>query len=317
MPKKFHFTFMVLFFLKEYEYMGRLIAEELGVGVGNIEEKVFPDGEVYHRIVERVLGQHVILVGGTINELATLTLYDVGYTLVKSGARSLTLVIPYFGYSTMERAVKEGEVVKAKTRAKLLSAIPDSPEGNKVVLLDLHTEGIPHYFGEHITATHLYAKEVVMQAVKDLAGEEEFILASTDAGRAKWVASLANDLGVEAAFVYKSRLSGSQTKVTGVNADVKGKTVVIYDDMIRTGGSLLQAAQAYRDHGAKNVLAVATHLILPHNSLQNIQQSYLIQRIAGTNTLPRSLSLQNDFLKVYNISSIFAQFLKEFFAVKG
>lgn len=308
---------MILFYLKDYYYLAEKIAKYLNISLGTIEEKYFPDGEIYHRLEQSVLGQHVILVGGTHNDLCTLNLYDLGYGIVKAGARSLTLVIPYFGYSTMERSVKEGEIVKAKTRAKILSAIPEPPEGNKVLLLDLHSEGIPHYFGEHITATHLYGKKVIMQAVQDIGKGKDFILASTDAGRAKWVASLANDLEVEAAFVYKSRQSGSETKVTGVNADVKNKTVIIYDDMIRTGGSLLQAAKAYLEHGAKEVFAVATHIILPSDSLQKIQNAQIIQKIAGTNSHPKSLELNTNFLQIYDISSIFAEFLKSYYLTKG
>ncbi len=311
------FGVVILFYLKEYEYLAKRIANLMKISMGTIEEKYFPDGEIYHRLGNSVLGQHVILIGGTHNDLCTLNLYDLGYGIVKSGARSLTLVIPYFGYSTMERSVKDGEIVKAKTRSKILSAIPEPPEGNKVLLLDLHSEGIPHYFGEHITATHLYAKKVIMQAIQNLGYGKDYILASTDAGRAKWVASLANDLGVEAAFVYKSRLSGMQTKVTGVNADVKNKTVIIYDDMIRTGGSLLQAAEAYLAHGAKEIYAVATHLILPGDSLQKLQNSNSILKISGTNSHPRSMELQCNFLEIYDISSIFADYLINYFQIKG
>ncbi len=308
---------MILFYLKDYQYLAEKIAKELNIPFGTIEEKKFPDGEIYHRFEQSVLGQHVILVGGTHNDLCTLNLYDLGYGVVKGGARSLTLLIPYFGYSTMERSVKEGEIVKAKTRAKILSAIPESPEGNKVLLLDLHSEGIPHYFGEHITATHLYGKNVIIKAIQELTKDKNFLLASTDAGRAKWVASLANDLGVDAAFVYKSRQSGSETKVTGVNADVKNKTVIIYDDMIRTGGSLLQAANAYLEHGAKEIFAVATHLVLPADSIQKLQNAKTIKKICGTNSHPRSIELQSDFLQVYDISTIFADYIKNYFLTKG
>ncbi len=308
---------MILFSLKEYDYLAKRIADYLKIPVGTIEERIFPDGEIYHRVEQNVLGQHVILVGGTHNDLCTLNLYDLGYGIVKAGARSLTLVIPYFGYSTMERSVKEGEIVKAKTRAKILSAIPEPPEGNKVLLLDLHSEGIPHYFGEHITATHLYAKPVIIQAIQEISEGKDYILASTDAGRAKWVASIANDLGVEAAFVYKSRQSGSETKITGVNADVENKTVIIYDDMIRTGGSLLQAANAYLEHGAKEIFAVATHLILPNNSLEKLCNANTIKIICATNSHPKSTQLHSDFLRVYDVSFIFAKFLMNYFQIKG
>jgi ribose-phosphate pyrophosphokinase len=92
--------------------------------LGKVEVKDFPDGERYQRIVSDISDKDVILVAGTISDQDTLELYDLACALVKYGARSLDLVIPYFGYSTMERSVKRGEVVTAKTRARLLSSIP-------------------------------------------------------------------------------------------------------------------------------------------------------------------------------------------------
>ena len=99
------------------------------------------------------------------------------------------------------------------------------------------------------------------------------MLASTDAGRAKWVESLAKDLQVDAAFVYKRRTSGSETEITGVSANVAGQRVVIYDDMIRTGGSLLNAAQVYRDAGAVAIDAIATHGVFPGDSLEKFARA--------------------------------------------
>lgn len=273
---------------------------------GIIEKKVFPDGEIYHRIVSEIQDKNIIFIVDTSTELSTLNAYDVACAMVKYGAESLTLVIPYFAYSTMERAVKQGEVVKAKTRARLFSCIPQAPKGNHIILMDLHAEGIPHYFENDVVCTHLYAKPVIIQAIREFGGAD-FILASTDAGRAKWVESLASEMQVPSAFVYKTRLSGSETKITGINASVQGKTVVIYDDMIRTGGSLINAAQAYFEHGAKEIYAVATHLILPEGSLEKIQQSNTIKKIAGTNTHPNSQKyITSDFIKVYDISELIA-----------
>ena len=116
---------------------------------------------------------------------------------MKYGARRLDLVIPYYGYATMKRAVKRGEVVTAKTRARLFSAIPAAAIGNRVWLLDLHAEGIPHYFEGHMVACHVYAKDALLPVMRKLGGND-MVLASTDAGRAKRVQSLANELGCEA-----------------------------------------------------------------------------------------------------------------------
>src|SRR6185312_10534308 len=100
------------------------------------------------------------------------------------GACSLTLVVPYFGYATMERATKPGEVVTAKSRARILSSLPPARFGNRIVLMDLHTEGIPYYFEGALRTFHVYAKPRIETAARELGGDE-FVLACTDAGRAK------------------------------------------------------------------------------------------------------------------------------------
>jgi ribose-phosphate pyrophosphokinase len=216
---------------------------------------------------------------------------------------SLTLVIPFMGYSTMERAVKRGEIVKAKTRTMLLSAIPVTPMGNKVLLFDLHSEGIPHYFGSNIRPVHIYCKEIVMEAARGLYGND-FVLASTDAGRAKWVESLANDMGINAAFVFKRRISGEETQVTAISADVKNKNVVIYDDMIRTGGSLINAAKSYHEAGAKEISVITTHGLFNNNALHRIKQSGIIKQVVCTDTHPNAIALESDFLQVKTIAGL-------------
>jgi ribose-phosphate pyrophosphokinase len=307
----------IIFSLPEYKHIAQVFCDRPGCVTGEIERKHFPDSERYLRLLTSVDGQDVIFVGGTWSDSATLEIYDLGCAIAKYGARSLTFVIPYFGCSTMERATKEGEVVTAKTRARLLSAVPQTHAGNRALLLDLHSEGIPHYFEGDISVTHVYAKPLIHRAVdtmiQDLGNGAPAVLASTDAGRAKWVESLANDMSLPAAFIMKRRISGSQTKVVGVNADVKDKLVIIYDDMIRTGGSLIEAATAYKTAGASNVCAIATHGILPGASWDKIIGSGAIERVALTDSHPRSMELAqsaDSFLKVYPTAELFVPFLK-------
>lgn len=273
---------------------------------GHVERRDFPDGERLLRISEEVVGRDTILVGGTLNDRSTLELYDLACGLVTYGARRLTLVIPYFGCSTMERATRRGEVVTAKTRARLLSSIPPANYGNRALLLDLHTEGIPHYFEGDITAFHLYAKRVVARIVRRHVGDDDFVIACTDAGRAKWVESLANQLGVQAAFVFKRRISGTEVEVMAESAEVRGRTVVLYDDMIRTGGSLIRAAEAYKVSGATRMFAVATHGVLPGNAVEKLRASGLFERIVVTDTLPRARTMADDFVQVESVAEIFA-----------
>ncbi len=274
---------MIVFAIDRYEHFAR----DLGAPTGRITRKLFPDGEHYLRVEDDVNDRDVVLVGGTIDHDATLELYDLACALVESGASTLTLIVPYFGYSTMERAVLPGESVMAKNRARILSSIPRAKLGNRIVMLDLHSEGIPHYFEGTIRPFHVYAKPVIEDLARELAGES-FVLGSTDAGRAKWVESLANDLRVPAAFVFKRRISGEETEVTAVSTSLRGETVVIYDDMIRTGSSLMNAARAYREAGAGRMIAIATHGVFPNDAAQRIRAAGLFDAIAVTDSHPNA-----------------------------
>jgi ribose-phosphate pyrophosphokinase len=285
-------------------------AAAAGATLGSLERRFFPDGERYLRYLDDVRGHDVVILGGTVSDQDTLELFDLSGSVVRYGARSLTLVVPYFGYSTMERAVKYGEVVTAKARARLLSAIPQASFGNSIVLLDLHSEGMPFYFSDAIQARHVYAKPLILDSISKLGGDGK-VLAATDSGRAKWVESLARDAGLPAAFVYKRRISGDETQVTGVNADVKGRDVLLYDDMIRTGGSLMGAARAYQAAGAANIFALTTHLLPPDGALEKIQQSGLFQKLIATNSHPRSILPHSDFVQILDVGALLGQSLGE------
>ncbi len=298
----------LLFCIHPYAHLRDALLGE-GRVAGHIERVDFPDGERLLRIADAVDGRDVVLVGGSIDDAATLDIFDLASALVTHGARRLTLVVPYFGYSTMERAVRPGEVVTAKTRARLLSSIPPASFGNRMFLLDLHSEGIPHYFEGEITAFHVYAKEIVRRAAREFGGED-FVMACTDAGRAKWVESLANDLRVSAAFVFKRRVSGSETEVLAASARVEGRWVVIYVDMIRTGSSLIHAGQAYKDAGADRMIAIATHGLFPGDALDRIRASGLFEYIVVTDSHPRARALADgDFLRVECVAPIFVPHL--------
>lgn len=322
------------------------------------ENVPFPDGERYHALLTEVEDREVILLGGTIDDVETMELLDMGNMLVDNAVARLKIVIPYFGCSTQERAVLPGEAVKAKYRARLISSIPRAANGNRVFLLDLHSEGIPHYFEGGVITKHIYAKPLVITAAHQLAAHidslgigttdaiaeealgglkirletcispdvdkalarakeklelpvEQFCLASTDAGRAKWVESLARDMAahglpVHPAFIIKRRSGGTVTEVLDISADVEGKIVIIYDDMIRTGGSLIRAAEAYLAKGAAAVAAISTHGIFPGDALKRLQDSGKFVQLVVTDSHPRVLSLQSDFLQVVSCAELLA-----------
>ena len=293
----------ILFHTQDYAYLAADLLALPGFEAGEVEVTRFSDGELYQRIKTPVENRHVVLLGGTTDEAATLALFDLASALVSYGADSLSLVVPYFGYSTMERAVKPGEVVTAKTRARLFSAIPRSNKGNRIYLFDLHTEGIPHYFENQLFPVHVYCKDIVMDIAREHGGDD-FVMASTDAGRAKWVESLANDLGVNAAFVLKRRVKGDETEVSAINADVEGKTVIIYDDMIRSGGSIVNAARVYKGAGAERILVITTHGLFVNEGLDKLRNCGLIERLFCTNTHSATRTLGDDFIEVRSIADL-------------
>jgi ribose-phosphate pyrophosphokinase len=299
----------LIFSTDRYVPLRERICREGHFEAGEVQSTPFPDGERYTRIITDCTDREVALVGGTVSESETTALYDLAFGIVEQGARSLTLVIPFYGYQTMERAERPGEIVTAKTRAQMLSSLPVASAGNRVVLVDVHAPGIPHYFDAHVRPVHLAAEPVVLDLIREVGGED-FVLAATDAGRAKWVERLANELGVDAGFVFKRRIGPERTEVTAMSADVQGRRVVLYDDMIRTGSSLLGAARVYRDAGATSTAAVTTHGVFPGDALERLRGSGLLDRIACTDTHARVEELATDeYVKIGSIAPVLAPLL--------
>jgi ribose-phosphate pyrophosphokinase len=300
----------LIFSTPSYDYLARDLARGGGFDCGEVQRDLFPDGEHYLRLCTPVSDRHVVVVGGTISDAATLEIYDLACAVVENGCATLTLVVPWYGYATQDRAVKSGEAVTAKTRARLLSSIPPAKLANEILLLDLHSEGIPHYFEGTIHPRHVYGKPVMEELARELGGQE-FVVGSTDAGRAKWVESYARDLFVPAAFVYKRRRGPESTEVTAVSMKFGGETVVIYDDMIRTGTSLLNAARAYRDAGAGRIIALATHGVFANGAYGRLVDSGLFSAIACTDSHPNALALRERGLIVRSCSPLFLPHLSD------
>jgi len=299
----------ILFHISDYQYLAEKVMESGLFEKGKLETSCFSDGERYQRILSDIENRDVVIIGGTVTDQATLELFDLASSLVSYGANSLALVVPYFGYSTMERAVLPGEIVTAKTRARLLSAIPRCNRGNKIYLFDLHSEGVQYYFEHDLYPVHVYCKDIVITTAREFGGDN-FVMASTDAGRAKWVESLANDMGVNAAFILKRRLKGDHTEVSAINADVAGKTVIIYDDMIRSGGSIVNAAATYKNAGAGDIFVITTHGLFVNDGLKKLKDSGLIKKLICTDSHANTQFLTDDFLEIRSLSDLIIHTLK-------
>ncbi|MBY0231871.1 MAG: ribose-phosphate diphosphokinase [Gemmataceae bacterium] len=289
------------------------LAQALCLPLAEVERQDFPDGETYLRLPmgDRfgLLGRAVVVAGAAESRASIDEMASLACAAVKYGAEMLVLAVPYLAYSTMERAVKPGEVVAAKVVARQFSAIPRAPRGNWVLLMDLHAPGIVHYFEGDAVALELSAEPAILDAIRGL-GLDSPVLASTDMGRAKAVERLANALHAPVALIHKKRLSGSETKVAAVVGEVAGRDVVVYDDMIRSGGSLVQAARAYRAAGARSVHAATTHLVIPGGAVEALEAAPLAT-VIGTDTHPASAGvLGRERFRVLPTAPLFAAMLR-------
>ncbi len=273
-------------------YLAELIAKKLRVPILPVEKRRFSDGERYYRLEmahsQSLIGKNIIFVASTYTDDDFLELIRVGGAIASGGTERRIFAIPYFGYAAMERAVFPGEIVTAKENARMLSALPSHGMGNAFLLLDLHSQGILHYFEGDDLRFELTTRHLLTQAIKDLK-LKDYLVATADLGRSIWVEKLATALKVDLVLISKIR-DFETTKVRSVIGDVNGKTVVIYDDMIRSGGTLVQAAEAYLGQGAREIYAAVTHLALTSPEVVVKLEESPIKQIIATNSHPMSQS---------------------------
>lgn len=307
---------VVIFSTESSLYFAKLIAIGLGIEVGIIERRNFGGCEYYYRLGidnrDDLMGKTAIFVGSTHSDLELNELYRVGCALAALGTRQRIFVIPFLGYSTMERAKLPGEVVTAKVIARQLSSIPNTGLGNVFLMMDLHVSGLVHYFEGDCTRYELYAERLLIKAIEDL-GLKNFMFASADMGRPAWVLTFANHFKTGFALVNKTR-KHEKTKVDAVVGKVRGRKVVIYDDMTRSGGTLIDAARAYLKHGAKKVYAVLSHCALNDKSIVKKLNNSTIERVITTNSHPISQSAavaKSGKFEIVDVSPIFIQAIQK------
>lgn len=302
----------IIFSTESSEYFAQLVAKGLCAKIGGVERDRFGDGERYLRLEDddrmSLFGKDVVFVTSVVTDDDFTEVQRLGSAISKYGARRIIYVIPFEAYTTMERAVKPNEIVTAKIVARQLSQLPHGDLRNCFLFMDLHTAGFVHYFEGECLRFELYAEEVLSETLKGLQ-LSNFMFCSADLGRPKWVETFAKKFGTEMAFIRKTR-DGEKTEVHEVIGDVSGKTVVIYDDMIRSGGSLVKAANSYLDHGAVEVHAIASHLALnDEESFRRLDNSR-IKTIITTNSHPMSQHLLVKFSPKYivkDVSSLFVE----------
>lgn len=280
-------------------YLGHKMAGHLGVPLTEMVRKRFADGELYHAFPRSIAGKDLVIVGVTHNDSSHQELID----LISGGrywnAASVNVVIPFLGYSTMERAKPDShELVKGITRTRqIFRARPDL-----VAFVDLHSEAVLHAHAGEISTKHVWSDDLVVEKIKN-SGLTDYVLVSPDYGYSKRVARLASLLKCPHTAADKDRYDTDKTIVGQVSSVVRGKTAIICDDMIRTGGSILQTANRCMEAGAKAIIAHATHLVLAGDALERFRKGP-IDRIIGSDSYPRATS--EDLFDVYSVSPLLA-----------
>jgi len=270
------------------ESLAMAIAQQLGVEFTKMRKGCFADGELSHVFPTEVAGRDLIIVAATHDDAALQELID----LIDGGwywnADSVNVVVPFLGYSTMERAKPaSGEIPKGITRTRqIFRARPDF-----VFFVDLHSEAVLHAHGGMISTFHIQTDTLFVEHIRRM-GIDDYVLVSPDYGRSKWVAGMASRLGCPHTAADKDRFARDQTMVSQVSGVVGGKTAIIFDDMIRTGGSIVQTAERCLEAGAAKVLAMATHLVLCGPARERFTKGP-VAKVLGTDTYP---GIQNDEL---------------------
>ncbi len=280
--------------------LARKVAGELNIPLTEMVKKQFQDGEMYHAFPAKMAGRDVIIIGSTHDDQSMQEMIDLVDGCHFWRADSVNVIIPYLGYSTMERA-KPGswEIPKGITRARqIFRAYPDF-----VGFIDLHSEAVLHAHSGNIHTKHIQTDSLIVDKIRETC-KKDCVLVSPDYGRSKWVASLASQLNMPHTAADKDRFEMDRTMVQQVSSVVQGKTAIIFDDMIRTGGSIIQTAERCRQAGAKDVFIMATHLVLCGEARQRFQKAG-IRKIMGSDTYPGVKS--DDLLDIYSTAPLVAE----------
>jgi ribose-phosphate pyrophosphokinase len=277
------------------------IAEHFGQSLGDVNVTVFSDGEFQPSFEETVRGQDVFIVQSTMppteNIFELLLLIDAAK---RASARKIIAVIPYFGFARQDRKDKPRVAIGAKLVANMLMAAGV----DRVMTMDLHADQIQGFF--EVPVDHLYASSLFLKEIQ-LLDTKNIIMAAPDVGGAKRANSYAKNLNCGLALCHKNRKRANEIAEMTVIGDVRGKDVIIVDDMCDTAGTLTTAADLLMEKGALSVRAFCTHAVLSGPAYERIANSKLTELIV-TDTIP--LAKSSPKIRVVAISDLFADVIK-------
>jgi ribose-phosphate pyrophosphokinase len=275
------------------------IADYLGLRLGEADVGRFKDGEIQISVHENVRGVDAFIVQPTgppaENVFELLVMIDA---MKRASAHRITAVIPYFGYARQDRKDRPRVAITAKLVANLLTVAG----ADRVLTMDLHAPQIQGFFD--IPLDHIYAAPVLLRYF-DQHGGNDLVVMSPDIGSIKMGRAFAKRLGGSLGFVDKRRPRPDAAEVMNVVGDVEGKHVIMVDDIINTGTSLIEAAAAIRKLGASKVTAGATHAMFAGDAVARLEES-TIEEIVVTNTLPHG-KLSSAKIKVLSVAELLGE----------
>ena len=282
------------------------IARHLKLKLVNSNIKRFADGEVYVEINENIRGNSIFVVQSTSNPandnlMELLICIDA---LRRSSAKNITAVIPYFGYARQDRKV----VPRTAISAKLVSNLITNAGANRILSVDLHAGQIQGFFD--IPVDNLFATPIFARHAKKKIKSKNLICVAPDVGGTERARALGKILNVGLAIVDKRRPKPGQSQVMNIVGDVKGKTCIIVDDIIDSGGTIVNAADALIKRGAKEVHVYVTHGVLSGEAVKKIKKSK-IKNLVITDTINNIDRLKNATnIEVLTMSNLLAEAIK-------
>ena len=280
------------------KYMALEIAKNLGVELGQMNIQRFADGEFQVSYEESVRGDEVYLVQSTFpnsdNLMELLLMVDAAK---RASAKSVTAVIPYFGWARQDRKDKPRVSIAAKLVASMLTAAGV----DSIITMDLHADQIQGFFD--LPLNHLLASSVFIPYIKKLK-LKDMVIASPDVGGVKRVNSYAKYFNVPLVMCHKQRARANVVEKMTIIGDVQDKNVILIDDMIDTAGTICTAAQVMMDNGAKSVRAIASHAIMSDPATERINKSAL-EEVVFTNSIPYDTS-RSDKVKIISVAGLIA-----------
>ncbi len=284
------------------------ICKALSIPLGQAEVKTFADGEVSVSLNETVRGADVFLVQSTCKPVndTLMELLVMTDACRRASAGRITAVIPYFGYARQDRKAKSRDPISAKLVANMITA----SGADRVLTMDLHAAQIQGFFDiplDHLLGNPSFVDYYLKKFPEEQYNHDDFVVVSPDVGSVSRARTFAQKVHMSLAIVDKRRQKANVCEVMNVIGDVKGKTCILYDDMVDTAGSLCNAAKALVEvGGAKAVYACATHGVLSGPAYERIEQSPL-REIVFLNTIPQVGNTPSGKIKFLDVAPVFAR----------